>query len=69
MPCCGRPDNRAKKEGAAGYYERYGYLSSGQRARQKGLGISRCEKCDAFTAGDPCGVCGDPKTKKEEGAE
>ncbi len=67
MGCCGRPDNSNQKSGAAGYYERYGYLNSNQRARQKGLGISMCKACDAFTAGDPCNVCGKSKTQKVEG--
>ena len=67
MPCCGRPNNRNQKGGAAGYYERYTYLSSRQRARQEKLVGSKCESCDALTVGDPCSVCGNPKTAAKEG--
>ncbi len=63
MGCCGRPDNRNKKNGAAGYYERYGYLSGSQRQKQAALGISSCTTCDAYTSGDPCTICGHPKPK------
>lgn len=68
MPCCGRPNNRAKKEGASSYYKRYAYLSGPQReAAQKIVGkISKCLSCDALTMGDPCTVCGDPKAKEEK---
>jgi len=66
MGCCGRANNRSKKEGAAGYYERYGYLNSNQRAKQRGLGISTCKSCDAFTSGNPCSICGKSKTKQVE---
>lgn len=66
MGCCGRPDNRNKKSGEAGYYERYAYLNSHQRKRQADLGISTCKKCDAYTAGDPCSICGNPKQKAKE---
>ena len=65
MPCCGRPDNRNKKGGAASYYERYGYLSGPQREKQSELGIGRCETCDAYTSGDPCTICGHPKPKAQ----
>lgn len=67
MPCCGRPNNRANKEGAAGYYQKYAYLSGAQReAAQKVLGqINKCEHCHALTMGDPCTVCGNPKPKEE----
>ncbi len=60
--CCGRPDNRANKKGPAGYYERYAYLSSHQRAKQVELSGSKCPTCDALTMGDPCTVCGTKKT-------
>lgn len=68
MGCCGRPDNRGSKEGAAGYYNKYAYLSSAQREKaQKIAGnIGKCFNCDALTAGDPCTICGNPKIKKEE---
>jgi recombinational DNA repair protein RecR len=68
MGCCGRPDNRANKQGAAGYYQKYAYLSTHQRKQaEKVVGqIGRCESCDALTIGDPCTVCGNPKAKKEE---
>ena len=65
MGCCGRPDNRANKGGAAGYYERYAYLSSHQRAKQLELSGSKCKTCDALTMGDPCTICGAKKTKPE----
>lgn len=70
MPCCGRPNNRQNKEGAAGYYQRYAYLSGAQReAAQKVLGeIGKCTHCDALTMGDPCTICGNPKPAKEEQA-
>ena len=68
MPCCGRPNNRENKEGAAGYYKKYAYLSSSQQeAAEKIVGqIASCPSCDALTMGDPCTICGTPKTKKEE---
>ena len=58
------------KEGAAGYYQKYAYLSSSQQeAAQKVVGkISTCASCDALTVGDPCIVCGNPKVQKEEQA-
>ena len=63
MGCCGRPDNRANKGGASGYYERYAYLSSHQRSQQvEAAGGSKCATCDAYTMSDPCAVCGNPKT-------
>jgi hypothetical protein len=63
MGCCGRPDNRANKGGAAGYYERYAYLSSHQRSKQVEVtGASQCTTCSAYTMGDPCAVCGNTKT-------
>lgn len=65
MGCCGRPDNRANKGGAAGYYERYAYLSSHQRAQQAELIGSKCSDCDALTMGDPCSICGKKKTTPE----
>ncbi len=66
MPCCGRPDSRAKKSGEAAYYSRYSYLSSSQRARQAQVDpASRCKPCAALTVGDPCTVCGMPKTQTE----
>lgn len=66
--CCGRPNNRQNKEGAAGYYQKYTYLSSHQREQAEKLvgQMGRCEKCDALTMGDPCTICGAPKTQKEE---
>ncbi len=69
MPCCGRTDNRANKGGAAGYYERYAYLSSSKRAKQAELVGSKCTTCAALTMGDPCSVCGGSKTKKDEEKE
>ncbi len=69
MPCCGRPNNRANKEGgAANYYNKYAYHSSHQREQaKKAVGnIGKCESCDALTAGDPCTICGNPKIQKEE---
>ena len=68
MPCCGRPDNRQNKGGATDYYQKYAYLSSHQRAQAEKLvgQIGKCESCDALTMGDPCTICGDPKTPKEE---
>lgn len=69
MPCCGRPDNRVNKGGAAGYYERYAYLSSSKRAKQAEIVGSTCKTCAALTMGDPCSVCGGSKTKKEQEKE
>lgn len=69
MPCCGRPDNRANKGGPAGYYERYAYLSSSQRAKQAEIVGSTCKTCSALTMGDPCSVCGGLKTKEEQEKE
>jgi hypothetical protein len=66
MGCCGRPDNRVNTKGAAGYYERYAYLSSHQRAKQAELSGSKCLTCDALTLGDPCTVCGTSKTKSQD---
>ena len=63
--CCGRPDNRANKGGESGYYARYAYLSSHQRAKQAELSGSKCTNCDALTMGDPCTICGANKTKPE----
>ena len=69
MGCCGRPDNRVNKEGAAGYYQKYAYLSSSQReAAQKVVGqITTCDSCDALTmtANNSCIVCGNPKESKD----
>ncbi len=66
MGCCGRPDNRVNTKGPAGYYERYAYLSSHQRAKQAELVGSKCKACDALTMGDPCTVCGAKKTMSSE---
>ena len=66
MSCCGRPDNRNKKSGTANYYGRYGYLSGAQRQKQTELGIGHCQTCGAYTSGDPCTVCGNPKEKVKE---
>jgi recombinational DNA repair protein RecR len=69
MGCCGRPNNRANKVGgAANYYNKYAYLSSHQLEQaQKTVGdISKCDNCDALTAGDPCTICLNPKIQKEE---
>jgi hypothetical protein len=69
MGCCGRPNNRAGKGGPASYYERYGYLSSSQRAKQTQLVGSKCEACDALTMTDVnnnCTTCGGSKLKAEE---
>lgn len=71
MPCCGRPDNRANKEGAAGYYQKYAYLSGAQRqAAEKLLGqISKCDSCDALTYSNEdnhCLVCGSAKTPAKD---
>ena len=69
-PWCGRPNNRVKKEGAAGYYQKYAYLSGAQKeAAEKLLGkVSKCPACDALTysdEGNNCTVCGNPKSKEE----
>jgi recombinational DNA repair protein RecR len=68
MGCCGRPNNRQNKEGASGYYQKYAYLSSHQREQaEKIVGqMGKCIPCDALTMGDPCTICGKPKTTKEE---
>ena len=65
-PCCGRPNNRQKKSGSAGYYEKYAYLSSHQKEQQVKVSGSKCESCDALTMGDPCTVCGNPKQINQE---
>lgn len=67
MGCCGRPDNRQNK-GAKEYYQKYAYLSSQQQEQaEKLMGtIAKCESCDALTMGDPCTICGQPKSIKEE---
>jgi recombinational DNA repair protein RecR len=65
MPCCGKPNNRAKK-GAAEYYARYAYLSSHQRAKQLEIAGSKCKTCDALTAGDPCSICGNSKQSEQK---
>jgi len=67
MGCCGRPDNRQNK-GAKEYYQKYAYLSSHQQEQaEKLMGtIAKCESCDALTMGDPCVICGQPKSIKEE---
>jgi len=68
MGCCGRPDNRQNKGGAKEYYQKYAYLSSHQREQaEKLIGqIGKCTSCDALTMGDPCTICGQPKSIKEE---
>ncbi len=68
MTCCGRPNNRAQKGsgGEAGYYARYAYLNSSQRAKEKALVGSKCKECAALTMGDPCSVCGNPKEPSEQ---
>jgi len=68
MPCCGRPSNNAKK-GEAAYYERYAFLSSAQKERQAKVAGSQCQTCKALTVGDPCTVCGNPKSEKQEDKE
>ena len=69
-PCCGRPNNSSQKgQGEAGYHSRYAYRSSSQLERLEEIGASSCSTCSAFTVGDPCTVCGDPKPKKEEQKE
>ena len=68
MGCCGRANNNASK-GAAGYYERYAFLSSPQRAKQLEIAGSSCSTCTAITVGDPCSVCGNPKSQEEEKEE
>ena len=67
MGCCGRPDNRQNK-GAKEYYQKYAYLSSHQQEQaEKLMGtIAKCTDCDALTMGDPCTICGQPKSIKEE---
>ena len=66
MPCCGRPNNRKQKSSSQkSYYERYAYLNSHQRAKQQPAG-STCSNCDAITMGDPCAVCGQVKSQKEQ---
>ena len=67
MGCCGRPDNRQNK-GAKEYYQKYAYLSGHQQEQaQKLMGtIAKCEGCDALTMGDPCVICGQSKSTKEE---
>lgn len=70
MSCCGRPNNRTKKEGAASYYQKYAYLSGNQKqSADKLLGqISKCITCDALTYSDDqqaCTVCGDQKKVEE----
>ncbi len=67
MGCCGRPDNRQNK-GAKEYYQKYAYLSSHQQEQaEKLMGtIAKCVSCDALTMGDPCVICGQPKSIKEE---
>jgi recombinational DNA repair protein RecR len=69
MGCCGRPDNRQNKGGgAAEYYKKYAYLSSHQQEQAEKLigAIGKCVSCDALTMGDPCTICGQPKSTKEE---
>lgn len=69
-PCCGRPNNRANKGGAASYYERYAYLSSHQRAKQLEVSGSKCTTCDALTMTSEegkCTVCGTSKADSQEG--
>jgi len=64
--CCGRPNNRAAKEG--NYYERFAYLSSHQKQVQADTVGTTCPTCDAITLGNPCQVCGNPKDQpKAEG--
>lgn len=69
MPCCGRANNRAQKGGQANYHSRYAYRSSSQIAQLEKIGASRCAKCNAFTVGDPCSVCGQAKAPKAEQEE
>ncbi len=66
MGCCGRPPNKKTSSDEAGYYARHAYLSSSQQTRQASLSVSNCVKCDAFTAGAPCKVCGNPKPKSQQ---
>ena len=67
MPCCGRTNNNAKK-GASAYYERYAFLSSAQKEQQLKIDGVNCTSCSAITIGDPCSICGNPKTSNKEGA-
>jgi len=64
MPCCGRANNNANK-GAAGYYERYAFLSSAQKEKQLQIAGNNCVTCSAITVGDPCSVCGNPKNEEK----
>lgn len=73
-PCCGRPDNRANKEGAAGYYQKYAYLSSHQRDQAEKLSAlaGKCDACDALTMSNGegnCTICGNPKKSKDNNNE
>ena len=71
MNCCGRPNNRAAKEG--NYYERFAYLSSHQKQVQAETVGTTCSTCDAITLSAPgsdnrCALCGNPKEQpKVEG--
>jgi len=66
MPCCGRANNRRQKSvNKEGYYDRYTYLNSHQRARQQQQS-SNCKNCAALTVGDPCAVCGQVKNQEKE---
>lgn len=63
MGCCGKPNNRKKKEQAQkNYYARYAYLTGQQKQAAGDASVSKCSSCDALTTGNPCSVC---KTKKE----
>lgn len=64
MPCCGRANNNTSK-GAAGYYERYAFLTGAQKEKQLKIAGSNCSTCTAITVGDPCSVCGNKKNSEE----
>ena len=65
-PCCGRPNNRSRKNRDTEYYSRYAYLDSHQKAKQLASQGSKCDNCNALTVGDPCAVCQQVKVLKKE---
>jgi ribosomal protein L37E len=69
MGCCGRADNRNKKNSERSYYEKHAYLSKAQMAQKAALGATDCATCSALTFNNDkgaCSICGNPKNTEPE---
>ena len=68
MGCCGRANNRDKKNSERSYLEKYAYLSKAQLAQKAAIGATNCTPCGALTFDNDqgaCSVCGTSKNTEE----